>query len=63
MVDYAQAIAVATGSGKTRTLQGLAEQLSSAGVPVPATVLDSRQGKSVERQVARGLFGLLKKSL
>ena len=33
-------VAGAAGTGKTKTLQGLAEQLSSAGVPVRATVSD-----------------------
>ncbi len=34
MVNRHGLIAGATGTGKTKTLQGLAEQLSSAGVPV-----------------------------
>jgi hypothetical protein len=34
MVDRHGLIAGATGTGKTKTLQGIAEQLSSAGVPV-----------------------------
>src|SRR6476646_6918655 len=34
MVNRHGLIAGATGTGKTRTLQGLAEQLSAAGVPV-----------------------------
>src|ERR1700761_1412517 len=34
MVNRHGLIAGATGTGKTKTLQGLAEQLSAAGVPV-----------------------------
>ena len=34
MVNRHGLIAGATGTGKTKTLQGLAEQLSTAGVPV-----------------------------
>src|SRR3954449_3658941 len=34
MVNRHGLIAGATGTGKTKTLQGLAEQLSEAGVPV-----------------------------
>src|SRR5436853_5748580 len=34
MVNRHGLIAGATGTGKTKTLQGIAEQLSSAGVPV-----------------------------
>src|ERR1700744_2700669 len=34
MVNWHGLIAGATGTGKTKTLQGLAEQLSAAGVPV-----------------------------
>ena len=34
MVNRHGLIAGATGTGKTKTLQGVAEQLSSAGVPV-----------------------------
>jgi hypothetical protein len=91
-------IAGATGTGKTKTLQGLAEQLSAAGVPVfvadvkgdvsgiadPGSTgptgaaegggrcrrgglaavgkfLTSRQGQAIEKQVMRGVFGMLKK--
>src|SRR6201990_572375 len=34
MVNRHGLVPVATGTGKTKTLQGLAEQLSAAGVPV-----------------------------
>jgi hypothetical protein len=35
----------------------------AGGVDVLGDVLNSRQGKAVQRQVVRGLFGLLKRSL
>ncbi len=85
MVHRHGLIAGATGTGKTKTLQGIAEQLSSAGVPVfvadvkgdlsgvaePGDAakraadlgLQSKEGKKLEKQVMRGIFGLLKKNL
>jgi DNA helicase HerA-like ATPase len=94
MVNRHGLIAGATGTGKTKTLQVMAEQLSAAGVPVfvadvrgdlsglaaagdatghgadrargAAAVgkfLKSREGKKLENQVVRGVFGLLKKRL
>jgi hypothetical protein len=81
-------IAGATGTGKTKTLQGLAEQLSAAGTSVfvadvkgdisglaaPGEAgggggeaigkfLSSRQGKKLQSDVVRGVFGMLKKRL
>ncbi|MCL2534850.1 MAG: DUF853 domain-containing protein [Nocardiaceae bacterium] len=52
-------IAGATGTGKTKTLQGMAEQLSAAGVPVVMADIKgdlsglSRPGESNEKIVAR----------
>jgi DNA helicase HerA-like ATPase len=70
-------VAGATGTGKTVTLQTLAEQLSAAGVSVFAAdapapsggtdalgdFLTSREGKAIQRKVLRGVFGMLRKRL
>ena len=117
MVNRHGLIAGATGTGKTKTLQGIAEQLSSAervdnqsareilasrmarrlrkltgpgrpspfgpsrprpapparpqhkeaagamagGVAAVTSFLNSRQGKQLQKEVVRGVFGLLKK--
>src|SRR4051794_15200591 len=54
-------IAGATGTGKTKTLQGLAEQLSAAGVPVfvadvkgdlPGLALPAEPGGAAEKRSA-----------
>jgi uncharacterized protein len=57
MVNRHGLIAGATGTGKTKTLQGLAEQLSSAGVPVFVADVKGDLSGVAERRV----FGLLKK--
>ena len=57
MVNRHGLIAGATGTGKTKTLQGIAEQLSSAGVPVfVADVKGDLSGvaeRSEERRVGK----------
>jgi uncharacterized protein len=63
-------IAGATGTGKTISLQTIAEQLSRRRAPAPSSgnvgvltdFLTSREGKSLQKKVMRGLFGM-KKSL
>jgi Helicase HerA-like C-terminal len=55
-------VAGATGTGKTKTLQQTGAAVAG-GAAVLGKFLTSRQGKTVEREAVRGLFGLLKKSL
>jgi len=73
MVNRHGLIAGATGTGKTKTLQGIAEQLSAAGVEAAGAVsggvaavtkfLQSKEGKKLQQEVVRGVFGLLKKKM